>query len=347
LNVRGRIILAWLRIATQLCFSDRRATTITSIPITNESLCWRYTVSYLTCKTIWFRGLPLNKSMLLIISSLLEASTRKSWYLLLRCMVAIAICVPFISSNLLGQEKGPDAEAYKLKIGGEFWYATPTATLAGSSAQVPISFDNTLGFQTYSTFSSGLDWHFKRKHHLLFIVSPNQTTHTTVLNQTITFKNLTFEAGSSVSSTLRTYSYAPGYRYDIVHRRRGHLGIDAQINLLDIKATITGIALQSSGQTSASASGSVFAPLPVFGPEGRAYFAKNRLYIDGTLKGMYFFGYGNFISTGGTVGVSMSRHVDFVAGYQMGSHLAINGTTDRVSVRLTQRGPTAGLTFTF
>jgi hypothetical protein len=276
-----------------------------------------------------------------------EALFRKCGRLLSCGISALTICGLFVGSNLVGQEKDSDPEAYKIEFGGQFWYATPTATLAGSSAQAPIDFDRSLGFQTYSTFNGGVDWHLKKKHHLFFIVSPNQTSRTTVLNQTITFRNSTFGAGSSVSSKLRTYSFAPGYRYDLIHRHWGHLGIVAQINLLDIKATITGIALQSSGQTSTSASGSVFAPLPVFGPVGRVYFAKNRLFIDGNLKGMYFFGYGNFISTAGTVGVTLSRHVDFIGGYQLGSKLAVNGTTDRLSVRLTQRGPTVGLEFTF
>ena len=62
---------------------------------------------------------------------------------------------------------------------------------------------------------------------------------------------------------------------------------------------------------------------------------------------MYFFGYGNFISTAATVGVNVSRHLDVTAGYRLGSDLAINGTTSRLSVRLTQRGPTAGLVLTF
>jgi hypothetical protein len=153
-----------------------------------------------------------------------------------------------------------------------------------------------------------------------------------MLNQTITFKNLTFQTGSSVAGTLRTYSFAPGYRYDIIHRPRGHLGIVAQVNLLDIKATLTGVAIQSSTQTTTStASGSVFAPLPVFGSEGRAYFARNRLFIEATLKGMYFLGYGNFITTAGTVGVTLTPHIDFIGGYQ----------------RLTQCGPTVGLAFNF
>jgi hypothetical protein len=292
-------------------------------------------------------GTAMVIKMMKTVSPTSDVPFIKCRSLLLRGVAAIAICCIFIGPNLLGQDNGSDPEAYKIKVGGQFWYATPTATLAGSSSQAPISFDKSLGFQTYSTFNSGLDWHFKRKHHLLFIVSPNQTSHTTVLNQTITFRNVTFNAGSSVSSTLRTYSYAPGYRYDLIHNHRGHLGLVAQMNLLDIKATITGLALQPGGSTSASASGSLFAPLPVLGPEGRIYFAKNRLYLDGNIKGMYFFGYGNFISTGATVGVALSRHLDFVGGYQMGSDLAINGTTDRLSVRLTQRGPITGLTFTF
>jgi hypothetical protein len=290
----------------------------------------------------------MDKSVSLTVSASTKPLTMKYSSILLRGIVAIAIFGTFASSNLFGQDRTSDPESYKLKIAGQFWYATPIATVAGSSTQAPISFDKALGFSTYSTFTSGLDWHFKRKHHLLFILSPNQTTRTAVLNQTITFKNATFQAGSSVTGTLRTYSFAPGYRYDFIHRPRGHLGIVAQINLLDIKATLIGVAIQSSTQTSTStASGSVFAPLPVFGPEGRAYFARNRLYIDANLKGMYFFGYGNFISTTGTVGVTLTPHIDFIGGYQMGSRLAVNGSTNRLGVRLTQRGPTVGLAFTF
>jgi hypothetical protein len=200
---------------------------------------------------------------------------------------------------------------------------------------------------SYSTFNAGLDWHFKRKHHLLFLISPNQTTRTEVLQQTITFKNQTFESGSSVTGQLRNYSFAPGYRYDIIHRPSGHLGIIVQFNLLDIKASITGTVIQPGQSTVATSSGTLFAPLPVAGPDGRIYFARNRVYVDGNLKGMYFFGYGNFISTAVKVGVRLGHHVDVTGGYELGSHLAIHGTSNRLDIRQTQRGPTAGLTFTF
>jgi hypothetical protein len=49
-------------------------------------------------------------------------------------------------------------------------------------------------------------------------------------------------------------------------------------------------------------------------------------FVDGNVKGMYFFGYGNFVSTAATVGFNFSRHIGAVGGYQLGSHLAIHGT---------------------
>jgi hypothetical protein len=289
----------------------------------------------------------MDKRMLPTVSTSPGALGRKYRPILLLRFLAFALFGMLTWSNLYGQDKDSDPEAYKLKIDGQFWYATPTASIAGSSTQVPISFDKTIGFQSYSTFNAGLDWHFKRKHHLLFLISPNQTTRTEVLQQTITFKDQTFEAGSSVTGQLRNYSFAPGYRYDIIHRPSGHLGIIVQIDLIDFKASITGTVLQPGQSNVATASGSLFAPLPVGGPDGRIYFARNRLYIDGNIKGMYFFGYGNFISTAGKVGVSLGHHVDVAGGYELGSHLAIHGTNSRLDIRQTQRGPTVGLTFIF
>ena len=261
--------------------------------------------------------------------------------------IAIVLLAIFASVSLFGQEKDSDPEAYKLRIDGQFWYANPTATVSGSSAQVPISFDKTFGFTDYSTFNANVDWHFKRKHHLFLAVSPNQTTRTAVLQQTITFKDKTFLAGSSATGELRNFAFAPGYRYDIIHRPSGHLGVLIQINLLDIKATITGTVLQADHATVASASGSIFVPLPVGGFDVRYYFLNKRLFVDGNVKGMYFFGYGNFVSTAGKVGFNFGRHVSAVGGYQLGSHLAIHGTSSRLDVRQTQKGPTAGLEFNF
>jgi hypothetical protein len=146
---------------------------------------------------------------------------------------------------------------------------------------------------------------------------------------------------------LKTRSYAPGYRYDILHRPWGHLGILLQINLLDLGASVKDTVLQPGQITVRTSSSSLFVPLPVGGPDFRYYFLKNRLFVDGNLKGMYFFGYGNFVSTAGKVGFNFGRHVAAVGGYALGSHLQIHGTSSRLDIRQTQRGPTAGLEFNF
>jgi len=289
----------------------------------------------------------VKNTVLLLMSKLLEILSGKLRRNPIRGTIMIVLLSLVAGPGLFGQEKDSDPEAYKLRVSGEFWYAHPTATVSGSSAQVPISFDKTFGFTDYSTFNAFIDWHFARKHHLFFVVSPNETTRTEVLQQNITFKDKTFIAGSSATGKLRNYAFAPGYRYDIIHRPSGHLGILVQIDLLDIEATITGTVLQPGQATVGTATGSLFVPLPVGGPDIRFYFLKNRLFVDGNVKGMYFFGYGNFVSTAGKVGFNFGRHVSAVGGYTLGSHLAIHGTSSRLDIRQTQRGPTAGLEFNF
>ena len=58
---------------------------------------------------------------------------------------------------------------------------------------------------------------------------------------------------------------------------------------------------------------------------------------------MYFFGYGNFISTRGDFGMNFWKGMEANVGYQMGSRLAIHGTSERLDIRFTQRGLVAGL----
>jgi hypothetical protein len=285
--------------------------------------------------------------MSLNISASIEVPARKQRRSLLGGAAVLALLGVFAATGLFGQDKDSDPEGYKLRIDGQFWYADPTATVSGSSAQVPISFDKTFGFTDYSTFVADVDWHFTKRQHLYVAISPNQTTRTAVLQQNITFKDQTFLAGSSATGELKNYAFAPGYRFDIIHRPSGHFGILVQIDLLDINASITGTVVQPGQTKVATASGSIFVPLPVAGPDVRYYFLKNRLFIDGNVKGMYFFGYGNFVSTAGKVGFNFGRHVSAVGGYQLGSHLAIHGTNSRLDVRQTQKGPTAGLEFNF
>ena len=85
---------------------------------------------------------------------------------MLRGVAVVAMLGVFAATGLFGQDKDSDPEGYKLRIDGQFWYADPTATISGSSAQAPISFDKTFGFTDYSTFVADVDWHFTKRQHL-------------------------------------------------------------------------------------------------------------------------------------------------------------------------------------
>ena len=60
---------------------------------------------------------------------------------------------------------------------------------------------------------------------------------------------------------------------------------------------------------------------------------------------MYLFGYGSFVSTADGIGVTLSKHISINAGYQLASHLTVNGTHNRLSLQLSQKGPAVGMEF--
>jgi hypothetical protein len=265
------------------------------------------------------------------------------------------------ASILRAQEKGSeDLEKYKLRLDGEFFYSSPSGTLQGQALDVPIDFQKDLGFASYPTFGAKVDWKFTRKNHLYVSFGQFNTDHSTTLQRTITFNGTTFNAGLQAQSQLHVFLISPGYQYDIIRRRRGHLGIGLQMNILDNSATIsaqaqvittpTGTITPAATITTAakSASASLIAPLPVAGPQYRLYLTNSpRLFVEGDLYGMYFFGYGNFISTENHVGLNLSNHFAATVGYQLASRLVVTPSSERFDMHLTQKGVIAGLEYTF
>jgi hypothetical protein len=51
------------------------------------------------------------------------------------------------------------------------------------------------------------------------------------------------------------------------------------------------------------------------------------------------FGYGNFISASATLGFPVAKKWDVRVGYLMGSRLKIEGSSNQIAIRLTQKGP--------
>lgn len=244
-----------------------------------------------------------------------------------------------------------DFDQYRLRLDTFWFYSNPTGTIHGQGDTVPIDLVKDLNFNTYSTFSGKADWKFTRKNHFYVVLTPLYTSRQTTLSETITFRGQTFHVGAIVQSDLHSFMVAPGYQYDIIRRKRGHLGLGVQFDLFNTTAKISAAA-QVTGdgfhQSAVSASSSLLAPIPVAGPQFRLYLTNSpRVFVEGNFYGMYFFGYGDFISTADTLGVTLTRHISFNAGYQLGSRLIVTAQTNRFGVHLTQKGPVAGMEFSF
>jgi len=261
----------------------------------------------------------------------------------------IALFATLATAPSLHAAEHEDWDTYKLRIDAGWYYVSPSGNFHASNDSSTIDLNKDLGFGNYSTFAGKADWKFTRKNHLYVTASPLYFSRQTVLNRTFTFEGQTFNAGLTANSSLNTILLAPGYQYDIIRRKRGHLGIALQMNILDTKATINAAA-QTTGDgvhhAAVSASGSLIAPIPVAGPDARFYFTP-KVFVQANVLGMYFFGYGNYVSSTGFIGVNLTKHIAATGGYQLGSALSINGTNDRLAFRFVQKGALAGLEASF
>jgi hypothetical protein len=260
--------------------------------------------------------------------------------------LVIAVC-SVLAPRVSAQE---DFDDYKIRLDAFWFYSNPTGTIQGQGDTVPIDLVKDLNFSSYSTFSGKVDWKFTRKNHFYVAFSPFYTSRQTTLVRTIVFRGQTFVVGSTVQSDLHAFLVAPGYQYDIIRRKRGHLGLGVQFDLFDTTAKISAAAQVVNGvqQGAVTASSSLLAPIPVAGPQFRFYLTDSpRVFVEGNLYGMYFFGYGNFVSTADTIGVTLTKHISVNAGYQLGSRLNVTNKTDRLGISLTQKGALAGVEFSF
>ena len=238
---------------------------------------------------------------------------------------------------------GKDLDAYKWRITGVWWFSSPTGSFTGKANSGTFDLGRDFGFSRYSTFTGSADWKFRRKHHLLFSISPVTNSRRATLSRTIEFQGITYDVGTSVAADIKALAFAPGYQYDVVRRNRISFSIATQLYLLNTSADLTGTAAVNSQSATRTASGSIFAPLPVLGPRVRWYpLQSGRLAVEGGFQGMSFFGYGHFITARGTANIALSRHWRLDFGYQMGTRLKINDGRNRIGVQLTQKGPIAG-----
>ena len=248
-------------------------------------------------------------------------------------------------------QKAEEFDQYKIRFDAGWFYSYPSGTIRAQGDTYPVDLTRDLNFNSYSTFVGKVDWKFTHKNHFYLVVVPFWTSRTTTLGRDIIWDGNPIHAGAVVQSQLHAFEVAPGYQYDIIRRRRGHLGIAVQFDLFHTYAKIAAAAqvtADGTHQAAVSASRTLWAPIPVAGPEFRLYLTNSpRAFIEGNVYGMYLFGYGNFVSSAGDLGFTLTKHITANAGYQLGTRLNVHGTPDRLGLDLTQKGPLAGLEFSF
>ncbi len=252
----------------------------------------------------------------------------------------------------LSAQNDTEFDAYKLKISGFWFYSNPSGSIQGGNDTGTIDLQKDFGFNSYSTITGKIDWKFTHKNHLYLVGSSFNQTREATLVRNITFRGQTYVAGLSTKANLSAPLIAPGYQYDFIRRKRGFLGAAVQIDLFNASASLNAMAQVINGTQHAaiSSSESLLAPIPVAGPVARLYLTNSpRLYLDANVFGMYLFGYGNFVSTADFLGVTIAKHFSANAGYQLGSRLVVTNDSkaDRLGLRLTQKGPIAGLQLWF
>ncbi len=268
----------------------------------------------------------------------------------MRMMSALALLVLFAAPAYAG-DKDKDKEdwdAYKLRFDLGWFYSEPSGTFTSKGNTGFLDLSKDIGFNSYSTFTGKVDWKFTRKNHLYLIGTDFDQSKTVTLNRTVVFQGQTFALGTVASGSLSAQVLIPGYQYDFIRRKRWNLGAQVQLDIFDVSGSLNAAAQINHGvpQVATFSSGSIRAPLPVAGPTIRFYFAP-RFFVTANVLGMYFFGYGNFVSSEGTVGIKLFKNLAVRGGYQLGSRFNVNTTSQRLGVSLTQKGAVAGLEISF
>jgi hypothetical protein len=242
-----------------------------------------------------------------------------------------------------GNEVDPD----RLHVRANWWFSLPSGYFKSSGREGgdQIDLHRDLGFGSYSTFSGSVDWRFARKHHLLLLASPVNSSRRTTLTRQIDWQGDTYDAGVTVDTDVHSFLFAPGYEWDFLRRSQWALGLMAQLNILDTSATITGTASVNGQSATRTSKGSLIAPIPAVGPRVKFFpIPDSRKFdVDAGLQGMYLFGYGDFWAGRAMADFAFARHWYASAGYQLGTRLSVHGGENQIGIRLTQKGPVAGV----
>ena len=252
------------------------------------------------------------------------------------------------------EQGGPEDSTIELVA--QAWLQEPKGTINAGNGNVGIDLQRDLDFNRQYNFLGIFNWRFARKHHLIFESNPSAAERTTTLDRTITFQGETFSAGATTRTQLQTFHFYPQYQYNIILRRRGHLGLNFGVDLFRINANLSAVANTTGpggAQTATrTASGSLFAGLPTGGLEGRIFPIPRHdwLNVNGHVRGMYFFGYGKYLETRLNGEIRVAAHLGMQGGYQFVRETEVHNkasdvNANRFGFALKYYGPLVGATF--
>ena len=195
--------------------------------------------------------------------------------LLCWCAASLVLLAISPAAHATGDDKDKDKEydSYTLRF-GLFWnYSQPTGTLTSQSNLGGTNLDlhADVGFNSYDTFLGKADWKFTHKNHLYFVATNFSQSKDVVLRRTITFQGKTYNVGAAATGSLDSLFLSPGYQYDIIRRKALTIGLQAQLNLIEVTGSMSAAAQVNNGvpQAASASSGRLRAPLPVAGPTVR------------------------------------------------------------------------------
>jgi hypothetical protein len=140
-----------------------------------------------------------------------------------------------VLAPMLRAQGGDEFEQYTLRLEGYWLNVHPSGSIHGTGTfdTQEIDLRKDFGLPNYSTVYGRLDWKFTHKNHLYLFGLPFDATRERALARTVTFENQTFTPGITTRTELRNLLIGLGYQYDFIRRRRGHLGVAIQANILN------------------------------------------------------------------------------------------------------------------
>lgn len=199
---------------------------------------------------------------------------------------------------LCDEARGVLGDAFYIAVGTFIVDTDTTLRLDGDAGEqgIPIDWERNFGDGDVNRFRLDAFWRFADRHKLRALVFSSSRRASRTFDQNIEWGGDTFQANATVDGKIKFSIYELAYEYAFVRGENYELAASAGVHYLDYEATLqANAAATGTGGTAdgrIERSGSVGAPLPVFGLRG-TWLLSETFSID--VSGQYFsLSYGDY-----------------------------------------------------